>query len=841
MSEPSQTPSPADQRTVPAQPVLAPRDEDRPLLAFLPMIYVAWADGELTPGEIDAISRLARDRGGLEEPAQERLACWLDPDNPPPPRQLQAMVRLIRRAAADMDESRRAGLARLGMVLARQGGESPGAAVEEAVEELEAALGVVGPEASAEILTADRPRPKRPVSEPEPPFPVAELTALLDRPHGEDREAVRALLAEADFAPLLPPVTTEEYRDRVLEWLQGLAERGLGALSFPPETGGGGDLGRFIAAFETLGHGDLSLVVKYGVQFGLFGGSILQLGTEHHHERYLGDVGSGKLLGCFAMSETGHGSNVRDIETTARYDADSGELVVNTPHELARKDWIGNAARDGRMATVFAQLLVPVPEETALDDAGTGGDEEADGDAAEEAWIPEGYENHGVHAVLVPIRGDDGEALPGIGIEDCGHKEGLNGVDNGRLTFDQVRVPRENLLDRFGGINGDGLYESPIPGSAKRFFTMLGTLVGGRISVAAAAVSAAKSGLAVAVRYGAHRRQFGPAGEAEVQILDYQAHQRRLLPRLAAVYAHHFAVRWMAERFVQRGEEDSREVETLAAGIKALATWQTVDTLQTCREACGGQGYLSVNRFGRLKNDTDIFTTFEGDNTVLLQLVARGRLTEYKQQFGDARVFNLLNMVLQRAATNLTEKNPVITRRTGSEHLRDPDFLHAAFEYREETLLIGVARRLKRRLDSGMDSFQAFNECQDHLLALSRGFVERVVLERFRAAVAELPDGTDPDLAEALGKLLALWGLWRLEADVGWFMENHYVEPPKAAAIRDEVLALCAELRPLAVPLVDGFGVPRQWLAPIAFGAGTGTGRVEEMDEGVEEEEDGGS
>ncbi len=822
---PGQPPGPKGDR-----PVLAPRDEDRPLLAFLPMIYVAWADGELTRSEIDAISRLARDRGGLEEEAQERLACWLDPDNPPPPRQLQAMLRLIRRAASDMDESRRAGLARLGMALAGQAGETPGEAVQLAMEALEAALGVVGPEASAEILSADQRRPKRPVSEPEPPFPVAELTELLDRPHGEDRKAVRAILAEPGFSPLGPPVTTEEYRSRVLEWLEALAGRGLGSLSFPPEAGGEGDLGRFIATFETLGHGDLSLVVKYGVQFGLFGGSILQLGTERHHRRYLGEVGSGELLGGFAMSETGHGSNVRDIETTARYDADSGELVVDTPHELAQKDWIGNAARDGRMVTVFAQLLVPVPDDadatletsgTAPGDGdGTGGDE----DAEEASWIPDGYENHGVHAVLVPIRGDDGEPLPGITIEDCGHKEGLNGVDNGRLTFDQVRVPRGNLLDRFGGVSEEGLYESPIPGSAKRFFTMLGTLVGGRISVAAAAVSAAKSGLAIAVRYGAHRRQFGPAGEAEVQILDYQAHQRRLLPRLAAAYAHHFAVRSMAERFVHRSEEDSREVETLAAGIKALATWQTVDTLQTCREACGGQGYLSVNRFGRLKNDTDIFTTFEGDNTVLLQLVARGRLGEYKQQFGDARVFNILNMVLQRAATNLTEKNPVVTRRTGSEHLRDPDFLHAAFDYREETLLIGVARRLKRRLDSGMDSFAAFNECQDHLLALSRGFVERVVLDRFRAVVTELPEGTDPDLAEALGKLLALWGLWRLEADMGWFMENRYIEPPKAAAIRDEVLALCAEVRPLAVPLVDAFAIPKQWLAPIAFGAGTGKG-----------------
>ena len=173
-----------------------------------------------------------------------------------------------------------------------------------------------------------------------------------------------------------------------------------------------------MTAFETLAMGDLSLLVKCGVQFGLFGGAILHLGTEAHHERYLRDVATLELPGCFAMTETGHGSNVQALETTATYDPERDELVVHTPHDDARKDYIGNAARDGRMAVVFAQLSA-------------GGSE------------------RGVHAVLVPIRDEDGNALPGVRIEDCGAKLGLNGVDNGRIWFDHVRVPRESLLDRY--------------------------------------------------------------------------------------------------------------------------------------------------------------------------------------------------------------------------------------------------------------------------------------------------------------------------------------------------------------------------------------------------------
>ena len=257
--------------------------------------------------------------------------------------------------------------------------------------------------------------------------------------------------------------------------------------------------------------GNLSLMVKAGVQWGLFGGAVQALGTDRHHERYLPAIMSLELPGCFAMTETGHGSDVQHLRTTAVYDPDSEEFVVHTPHESARKEYIGNAARDGRMAVVFAQLIT----------AGEG---------------------HGVHALMVPIRDESGAPLPGVRIEDCGRKAGLNGVDNGRLTFDRVRVPRENLLNRYGDVAADGTYSSPIGSSGKRFFTMLGTLIRGRVSVAGTAMTAAKLALEIALRYGSARRQFDrPGTDEETVVLDYLGHQRKLLPKLARTYALHFA------------------------------------------------------------------------------------------------------------------------------------------------------------------------------------------------------------------------------------------------------------------------------------------------------------
>jgi hypothetical protein len=284
-------------------------------------------------------------------------------------------------------------------------------------------------------------------TEPDARVDRAVLRRLLDGEHAETRDLVRGWLSEPGNAPR-PDLPMSEHRAQVLAWAQALAADGRTALGFPKEYGGEGAVGASVAAFETLAFGDLSLLVKLGVQFGLFGGAVLHLGTRRHHERYLADIAALRLPGCFAMTETGHGSNVQALETTATYDTATQEFVVHTPHEAARKDYIGNAARDGRMAAVFAQLIV-------------------------------GGEMRGVHALLVPLRDEAGTVLDGIRIEDCGAKLGLDGVDNGRIWFHEERVPRDALLDRYATVSSDGVYHSTIENPTKRFFVMLGTLIQG--------------------------------------------------------------------------------------------------------------------------------------------------------------------------------------------------------------------------------------------------------------------------------------------------------------------------------------------------------------------------
>src|SRR3954464_11763396 len=556
------------------------------------------------------------------------------------------------------------------------------------------------------------------------------LQRVLDGRWGWIREEVRDALGDPLFAPVFD-MPLDEHRDRVLEQARALAKTpGPGTL-FPKEVGGQAEVGAAVTAFETQAYGDLSLLVKTGVQWGLFGGAITHLGTEQHHKRYLPDVISLDLLGCFAMTETGHGSDVQSIRTTATYDAQSQEFVIHTPHDDARKDYIGNAARHGHVAVVFAQLMTQ-------------------------------DECRGVHAFLVPIRDAEGRPCLGVSIEDCGHKAGLNGVDNGRLAFHEVRVPRAALLDRYGSVAEDGTYSSPIENQTRRFFTMLGTLVQGRVSVSGAAMSASKVAVAIATKYGVVRRRFeAPGSEREVRILDFLQHQRRLLPALASTYAMHFAqeelVAQLHEVFsnpdhapgraehdasARAGQDDElarRKLETLAAGIKATNTWHATATIQMCREACGGAGYLSVNRLPQLKSDTDVFTTFEGDNTVLMQLVAKTLLTNYRDEFGELDSLGMVRFVADQVVETVIERTSAraivqrlidaVPGREEEVSVLDRGWQLELVTWREKHVLEGVTRRMRKGMSGGEDPFDVFNAVQDHVLLAAHAHIQREILE----------------------------------------------------------------------------------------------------------------
>lgn len=632
----------------------------------------------------------------------------------------------------------------------------------------------------------------------QPTVDVAALTGLLDGKYADLRNEVRQRLDEyADVLVDADEMDRDAFRERVKDVVVEIAQTGQTGMGFPSEYGGGDDIGASIAAFEAMAYGDLSVLIKIGVQFGLFGGAVLQLGTKRHHDQVLADTISGKVMGCFAMTETGHGSNVQALGTTATYDPATSEFVLNTPDELSRKEYIGSAGKHAEMAVVFAQLEV-------------------------------GGEGHGVHAFLVRIR-NGSKSVDGVRLRDSGHKMGLNGVDNGRIWFDNLRIPREALLNQFADVTEAGEYTSPIESPNRRFFTMLGTLVQGRVSVGGGGINAAKVALTIAIRYANRRRQFEATSDTEEEVLlNYGLHQRRLLPLLARTYALHFAQEVVRGQLhdvfsgLKDDERTRRALESRAAGTKALGSWHATHTIQECREACGGAGYMSANRFAALKADTDVFTTFEGDNHVLLQLVAKGLLTDYSDEFADLDQFEMVRFVAELAVETVIEKTNVhklferVRDLLGSDDswdqeagLLDPNYHEAMFQFREEHMLAGAARRLKRGVDNGMDAGEVFSRVQDHVIAAAEAHVERLVLSAFIEKWQAMDEG---DNKVALGLLLDTYALTTIEDHAAWYMEHGRLSASRSKAITREINGLCRKIRPLAQDLVNAFGVPESML-----------------------------
>jgi acyl-CoA oxidase len=617
------------------------------------------------------------------------------------------------------------------------------------------------------------------------------LRNTLDGRWRDVKNQTRARFEHEQFRPHYTPNTVIA-RAKVFEQMKIIAAAGISDEGFRKEHGGTGDVGAAITMIQMLAMSDLSLMVKAGVQWGLFGGAVENLGTDRHFD-YVEKIITLELRGCFAMTETGHGSDVQALETTATYDPETEEFVVDSPTPTARKDYIGGAAETATVAAVFAQLITT-----------------EDGEPV----------NHGVHCLLVPIRDADGNDLPGVTTSDCHYKGGLPGVDNGRIMFDHVRVPRNNLLNKYGDVAADGTYSSPIDNPNRRFFTMIGTLIRGRVTVGGSAGEAAQVALDIATRYALQRKQFSAPDDGEVLIMDYLVHQRRLFPLIARSYALQFAQNELVSKChdLQTSDvvdaDEQRELEARAAGLKAANTWHATRAIQEAREACGGAGYMAENRLIALRADTDVFTTFEGDNHVLTQLVAKELLTKYADDIKSMSPVEWVRFaasavserVMKRTAAEAIMQRIVDARQDREEEgsLFNRGTQVTMFEEREDYLLSSVARRLQAK-SKEMSAFDAFNAVQDHVLHAASAHIDRVVLEAF---IAGIDSCEDPEARKLLDIVCDLYALSVIEEDKAWYVEHTFLSTERAKAVTRGINDRCRALRPHAETLVDGFGIP---------------------------------
>eukprot|EP00127_Corallochytrium_limacisporum_P002570 Clim_evm6s134 gene=Clim_evmTU6s134 len=526
-------------------------------------------------------------------------------------------------------------------------------------------------------------------------------------------------------------------------------------------------------------------MTRIGVHFGLFGATVINQGDEEQVDQWQQDILTVNRFGCFAMTELGWGSNVQGQNTTATYDSKTQEFVIHTPSLKATKWWIGGAAHTALYCVCFARLL-------------TQG------------------QDYGMHPFIVPLRSEDtGDLLPGIFIGDCGAKMGRDEIDNGWIQFNQVRIPRTNMLMKWSQVKEDGTY---VPPPKKEL--AYGALTGGRVEITLQSALTMQAALTIAVRYSCVRRQFKEEdGDAqEMKIMDYQTHQRKLMPLLAQAYGYHFAGMRLREleREVQEDIRERRDVSRVAdlhaasAGLKAFSTWNTLTAIETCRQCLGGHGYSKYTVLSDLYADHAVNCTWEGDNTVLTLQSARYLLST----MAKARAGEQVSGYASYLATAAKGEGKLAGKKID---LRDPAIQARILQHRVATLVQSVEKDIAMDQKAGMSAKAAWNANNEDLLGCARAHNDFVVYRAFDEFIQSRKAKTDAAVIAQLIDLRDMFFLTLICENSGQLLTDGFVDGEQMAEAHELFRAHSRHVRQNAVPLVDSFDF-EDWMIRSPFG-----------------------
>ncbi|WRT68758.1 uncharacterized protein IL334_005738 [Kwoniella shivajii] len=533
----------------------------------------------------------------------------------------------------------------------------------------------------------------------------------------------------------------------------------------------------FQLRMQLIGIADPSFWTRFGVAYGLFLGALRSGATPNQMSYWIdrGVLGLNGVIGCFAMTELAHGSNVAGLETTATFDRDTDEFVIHTPHLGATKWWIGGAASTATHAAVFAQMIV-------------------DG------------KKHGVKTFVTQLRDTKSFTLmPGVTIGDIGKKMGRDGIDNGYIQFTYVRVPRAHMLMKHTQVSRDGVVTEP-PLAQLTY----GALLGGRTSMVTDSSNSAKKALTVAVRYAAVRRQFSSGkNQLETQLLDYPIHQRRLMPLVAQAIAIGFTglrLQVMYEDMTQALDrmepsdpnlndilDKLKETHATSAGLKAFCTWACLDTIDKCRQSCGGHGYSAYSNFPLMYADFAVQCTWEGDNTILSLQAGRSLVGAW----GGA----IKGKKLAPGVAYLNDSSLSSAKSDSSLSLSD---IQRAWNCVAFNVIKKAAEEYVALLKSGKSKDEAMEKCSQSRFIAAKVHTVGYIFRLFREAIEEMKDDEE---TKTLRTVCKLYGLWQIEEQQGYFLKYGYFNAQQMDKVQESVDALCAEVRGVAIPLVDSFAL----------------------------------
>ncbi|KAK8212930.1 hypothetical protein M8818_003095 [Zalaria obscura] len=530
----------------------------------------------------------------------------------------------------------------------------------------------------------------------------------------------------------------------------------------------------------------------YGLHESMFLITLRDQGTPEQHEKFLKPAQDYEYIGCYAQTELGHGSNVRGLETTATWNAEDKTFIIHSPSLTASKWWIGSLGRTANHAVVMAQLII-------------------------------NGKPYGPHPFVVQIRDmKTHKPLQNVHIGDIGPKFGYNTMDNGFLLFNKFKVPHISMLARFSSVDPTtSKYLRPASPSL-----IYGTLTWVRSTIVLQAGGVLARGVTIATRYCAVRRQFQDRDSkdqtGENQVLNYTTVQIRLFTLLATTYALHFTGRGMMQLYeanqkkmsqdagkassTQRGagpEETHSGSDLLAdlhatsCGLKSLASSTAVDGLEVCRRACGGHGYSNFSGIGPWYADYLPTATWEGDNYMLTQQVARYLLKSARSVLKGNEPTNDTTYIL----SNFLKKSDM---GAAFDILGKDEDLVAAFAWRSAFLTFEA---LKHRDEQK----KAWNDLLVDFYRLSRAHSQYMVVKNFYEALnaPNVSDDLDTETRSLMHKLFRLYALHTLESEASEFYTSSAVTVRQIMLARtNAVMKLLEEIRPHAIKLVDAWDFP---------------------------------
>ncbi|KAG7400370.1 acyl-Coenzyme A oxidase [Phytophthora boehmeriae] len=544
----------------------------------------------------------------------------------------------------------------------------------------------------------------------------------------------------------------------------------------------GADVKKRDTLADLVGVFDLSLWTRNGVHFGLFLGAIMGQGDQEQQDEWMLPTMMLELFGCYAMTELGHGSFTRGFETTATFDEETDEFVIHTPTDTATKWWIGGAGQTATHSVCFARLVLP----------------------------KDGGIDHGVQSFVVPLRDvESHKLLPGVRIGDMGSKMGLQGVDNGWIQFDQVRIPRANMLCRYAQVSRDGVFSQ----TQHKAQLAYAALLVNRGKIVTLSVGVLEKALTIAVRYAAVRRQGLQVNSAdphpETKLLDYQTHQHRLMPVLARAYAYRLQTRHITrllQQFEAHGSDISEallaDIHGTMSGFKAFCTWDVQEGIDMCRQSCGGNGYSVYTGLAELLADFSVMVTFEGDNTVMAQQTAHYLMRSVeKLRCGDKLTGSVQYLERVQASAHGCQWNV-----TSLEDLNNPALVRDALDVYAGRQVLQVAAKLAAA--PGTTDAERMNVCLVDLVEIARVHVFYNVAAAFIQHIEEIERQASRDSAAikpALEALCQLYICQELDRGAAFFLKENFMTASQCNLVRERLNESCLRVRADAVALVDAF------------------------------------